>query len=218
MRNAHFELQGMISGFLGLKGAHLQDLWVLSIIGEEKGFFVEFGAYDGVTSSNTFVLEKHYGWKGIIAEPAVSMKRQIISNRNCSVDFRALWDKSNQTINFDEDLTEGYLSVASQDSKISTHNASVTYSVQTVTLLDLLKEHNAPKNIDYISVDVEGSELRVITSFFERNTFYDVKLWTVEHNYRSDKAKLLELFTNNGYRVAHSPLSMRDFWFIRNTN
>jgi FkbM family methyltransferase len=218
LRIAHLDVQELITRFLALKGAHLQDLWVLSMSGHRVGFFVEFGAYDGMASSNTFILEKKYGWKGIIAEPAVGMKSQIIANRDCKLDFRAVWDKSNEIIKFHEDLTEGYLSVASEDSQITTNNFNLSYSVQTVTLLDLLRDHNAPKIINYISVDIEGSELRVITNFFENNTFYDVKLWTVEHNYRKDAGRLLELFAINGYQVVHSQLSLRDYWFMKREN
>ena len=44
-----------------------QDLWALYMHGTEKpGFFVEFGACDGLVMSNTALLEQNYGWSGIL--------------------------------------------------------------------------------------------------------------------------------------------------------
>src|SRR3979409_966312 len=52
------------------KSQILQDLWVGYELNERRGgFFVEFGATNGVVNSNTWLLEKKYGWKGILAEP-----------------------------------------------------------------------------------------------------------------------------------------------------
>jgi hypothetical protein len=36
---------------------------------KEGGFFVEVGANDGISISNTYLLETRYNWKGICCEP-----------------------------------------------------------------------------------------------------------------------------------------------------
>jgi hypothetical protein len=47
-----------------------QDVFALSFVGPHKsGYFVEFGATNGKSLSNSFLLEKHFGWKGILCEP-----------------------------------------------------------------------------------------------------------------------------------------------------
>ena len=56
---SHNQLTELVQKSLDLKSAHFQDLWVLSNFGISPGFFVEFGGYDGVASSNTYVLEKN---------------------------------------------------------------------------------------------------------------------------------------------------------------
>ena len=216
INKAHEDLNGLIYKVLDLKSAHLQDLWVLSNFGSKKGFFVEFGAYDGAASSNTITLETDFDWTGIIAEPAIGMREQIRKNRRCQMDFRAVWDKSSEFIEFTEDLVEGYLSVAVQDKMINSGNKNHSYKVETVTLLDLLNQHNAPKIIDYVSIDVEGSELRILEHFFSNNKYYEINLWSVEHNFRKQSSDLLKMFQENGYRNVHRELSHRDFWFIKN--
>lgn len=48
-----------------------QDLFVLTELNfKQNGYFVEFGATNGVDLSNTYLLEKEFNWSGILAEPA----------------------------------------------------------------------------------------------------------------------------------------------------
>ena len=67
----------------------LQDLFVLyELRGKENGFFVEFGATNGIDSSNSFLLEKHYHWDGILAEPGRIWQEQLKKNRGSRIDCR----------------------------------------------------------------------------------------------------------------------------------
>ena len=68
-----------------------QDLFVLfSLSQKREGFFVEFGATDGVELSNTLLLERSYGWNGILAEPAKCWHKDLRTNRNCVIDTRCV--------------------------------------------------------------------------------------------------------------------------------
>ncbi len=51
--------------------------------GKRGGFFVDIGAYDGVTISNTHFLEKHRAWQGICVEPIPERFAELESNRQC---------------------------------------------------------------------------------------------------------------------------------------
>ena len=63
-----------------------QDLFVLLETNFKKnGFFVEFGATNGVDLSNTYILEKQFNWQGILAEPAKVWNAELQRNRNCSI-------------------------------------------------------------------------------------------------------------------------------------
>jgi hypothetical protein len=87
---------------------------------------------------------------------------------------------------------------------------SKTGETKCDTLDNILKNNNAPKTIDYISLDIEGLEYEVLSSFdFSK---WDVKLWTIEHNIYLDgpkeKEKIYNLMIENGYeRVKEDALA-----------
>ena len=56
-----------------------QDIFVVANTTHKKNnFFVEFGATDGITISNTYLLEKELNWKGILIEPASIWHKNLI--------------------------------------------------------------------------------------------------------------------------------------------
>ena len=54
---------------------------------KKKGYFVEFGAQNGIDHSNSYLLEKKFGWKGILAEPSKGSQKKLIENRDSHIDF-----------------------------------------------------------------------------------------------------------------------------------
>ena len=64
---------------------HGQDLYVYETFFKNsaaKGCFVEIGAYDGVTLSNTLLFERHLGWSGLCIEPLPSAFEKLRTNRS----------------------------------------------------------------------------------------------------------------------------------------
>ncbi len=47
------------------------------------GFFVDVGAFDGISGSNTWYLEKHLRWQGVAFEPNPSVFGSLRANRSC---------------------------------------------------------------------------------------------------------------------------------------
>lgn len=66
-----FLLANLNGASAGWQSQASQDVFALVANGFKRGgYFVEFGATNGKSISNTYVLEKEFGWTGIVAEPA----------------------------------------------------------------------------------------------------------------------------------------------------
>ena len=195
-----------------------QDLFVLSELGlKQNGFFVEFGATDGVHMCNSYLLEKEFGWKGILAEPARCWHRALKSNRRCTIETACVWRESNSTLTFNEVAGERELSTLNSHSASDSHARSrekgTTYTVETISLEDLLDKHQAPKVIDYLSIDTEGSEYEILSNFnFAR---YQFRIITCEHNYSPKREKIFALLTENGFTRKFEQYSHFDDWYVQ---
>lgn len=195
-----------------------QDLLVAFLLkGKHDGFFVEFGATNGRDLSNTLTLEKHWGWTGILAEPAKCWHAALKANRSAAIDTRCVWSQTGAQLEFKEtDIAE--LSTLSnlvekdfnKDSRVS----GKTYAVETVSLNDLLKAHNAPRQIDYLSIDTEGSELAIIQAFDFSD--YDISVMTVEHNFvEPNRQNMSDLLSSKGFIRLFDALSKFDDWYVK---
>jgi FkbM family methyltransferase len=196
-----------------------QDLFVLSHLGFKKnGFFVEFGATDGLRFSNSHLMEKEFGWNGILAEPAKCWHKELKKNRACNIEVDCLWKDSKSILTFNEvDVAElsTINSFTDNDLHSEARKKGKTYDVQTISLNDLLKKYNAPKIIDYLSIDTEGSEYRILSHFdFEE---YSFKVITCEHNFTPMREKIFSLLTQKGYQRVLPELSKFDDWYIKPT-
>ncbi|WP_269605964.1 FkbM family methyltransferase [Prochlorococcus marinus] len=199
------------------KSQFRQDLFVLSELNfKKKGFFVEFGACDGVISSNSYLLEKSFGWDGILAEPAIYWHDKLIKMRSAIIEKKCLWKDSDEHILFNE--TEDYKQLSTINSFSDLDNSKCyrtngnRYKVPTISLLDLLDKYNAPKSIDYLSIDTEGSEFEILKSFdFSK---YKFKVITCEHNFTNIREKIYNLLINNGYKRKLKLISKVDDWYV----
>jgi FkbM family methyltransferase len=191
-----------------------QDIFVISQLkGMKSGFFIEFGATDGISLSNTFLLEKNFDWKGILVEPGRNWREKLSINRNCHKDFRCVTAKTGELVPFIES-TSPELSTIKGFEGIDENLRGISrkYDVESVSLEDLLDEFKAPKTIDYLSIDTEGSEFLILENFnFDK---YKFKIITCEHNFTANREKILKLLTGNGYVRVWSEFTQFDDWYI----
>ena len=212
-----FELD-ILCKFAGESKSQLkQDLFVLSELGfKRNGYFVEFGATNGLYLSNTYLLEKKFGWLGIVAEPLKSKYAELIRNRSCHIEDKCVWKNSGELLKFleanDQDLSTIFEYQDKDLHRESRKNGQIS-DVETISLNDLLKKYNAPRLIDYLSIDTEGSEFEILSNFnFEK---YEFRVITVEHNYTNQREAIYNLLTSFGYKRKFEKLSEFDDWYIR---
>lgn len=168
-----------------------------------NGFFIDLACGDGVYWNNTFFLEKFLNWKGILFEPNPKFKNNIIKTRVSKLVTDVISDEIDKTVPFRidngmlggivDDETDNNPKIRGEELK----NAEILH-LKTTTLENELMKFNAPKVIDYLSLDVEGSEWIIMKKFpFDK---YKFRCLTVE---RPNK-KLDILFDLEGYRqIAH---------------
>ena len=174
-----------------------QDLKVIYFFNNQKNlYFIDIGANDGMTISNTFLLEKKYNWNGICSEPLPEAFNKLVKCRSAHCDNHAIFSESNLSLNFSQfDLLSGiteYIDcwdMAKEGEQII---------VKTLTLQDLLDKYKAPKVISYFSLDTEGSELEILKSVdFSKYTFLYINL---EHNFiEPRRTDIRNLLLENGY-------------------
>lgn len=188
----------------------MQDLFVDFVLDTDAGYFVEFGACDGVSLSNTAFLESRRGWRGVLAEPARRWHRALRRNRPAArVDTRCVWEATGDELEFAE-ARAGELSTVMELADASV--AVRRYRVPTVSLNDLLARHAAPAHIDYLSIDTEGSEFRILAAFdFDR---WRPRVLTVEHNYTDRREPVRRLLAARGYLNVLTGFSLFDDWFV----
>jgi FkbM family methyltransferase len=199
------------------KAQILQDLWVTFELQEKRqGFFVEFGATNGLTNSNTWLLETQFGWSGILAEPNPVWHEDLLSNRFCAIERRCIYSTSGETVSFlspaDPELST-VSTAASFDHFADVRRNAESFDVETVSLNDMLDAHDAPDVIDYMSIDTEGSELDILQHFdFTKRS---IRLFSIEHNNTPNEYALDRLMEQNGYCRRFPEFSQWDGWYVK---
>jgi FkbM family methyltransferase len=195
----------------------LASLYSLYLGERSDGLFVEVGAFDGISYSNSSCLADA-GWKGILIEPisefAITCKELYSNNERIKIVETAIGD-SNGMIDIaiagplttvSSTLLESYKAIAWAKSVAS---SARTISVSQRTLDDVLGSMATPKPFDVLIVDVEGAEGSVFKGFtFE---IWRPKMIIVElvhthpdlHAISSGDADLQKIIQSQGYSVAY---------------
>ncbi len=135
----------------------------------DLGFFVEVGAYDGKSWSNTSFLAD-IGWSGIYIEPITRFSEECKKNHinnNVIIENCAVGNIEGELIIHEG----GCLSTLSSDVKqINQNNNQNTIYIDevkcnTYRLDTILKKHNVEKQFEILVVDTEGYEYEVFRSF-----------------------------------------------------
>lgn len=153
------------------------DKQMLQFINYRTGFFVEIGAGDGIYLSNTYYFEKNLGWRGILVDPVLHHYLNCLTNRPKSVSFLCAatnFENQSEYVKLkyggystliqgsQTDISDTQQHINDAESYIPRNNAGVEFIAPLRTMTEMLDSANAPKVIDFFSLDVEGSELEVL--------------------------------------------------------
>jgi FkbM family methyltransferase len=181
-----------------------QDIYVTRILKEKReGYFVEIGANNGYIMSNTYLLEKNYGWNGICVEATPYKITDLTNNRpNAICISNAVHSESNLELDFTVNMFD-ILNVITEYAEISVdflNQSGEIIKVVTRSLTDILNDNNAPENIDYLSIDTNGSEFKVLEGI--DFTKYKFNVITVKNSLIEERQnRIKEILTSNGYSV-----------------
>lgn len=196
---------------------------------KNDGVFVDIGAHDGMTYSNSYFFEKHLGWKGICVEPMPEIFEKLQACRSCVCVQGCIYDKA-ETAQFlrvrspmvNTEMLSGILDQYDPRHRERV-NIEVKYyggSCEEITVqcykLNALLESNNFWHVDYLSIDTEGGELEILKSIdFERFT---IDVIDVENNYRDPEFE--RFLTSKGYqKLADNPcpfdeMYVRTVWYV----
>ena len=185
-------------------------------------FLLRLGGGDPLIASNSYLLQESFGWNGIIVEPNPELIKKTIdircNNEKVSVYPFALANR-NGVENF---LPSGMLGTferfidgdfhSKQRNKLK--NTEGLIKVETKTPYTFIEECKI-KQIDFLSLDTEGSEWEIISNWpFEliRPTAI-----CIEVNDRSSASDILQFLESKNYINVFTKLSKYDLWFIQKT-
>lgn len=187
----------------------------------DSGTYIELGANDGLTQSNTWWLEREREWTGLLIEPALNQYLQLVQNRSPRNQFRCV-------ACVPRDYSDAYVRMTYADLMSTTtsdglinidvdvhHEAArqhaphqVEFYAPSRTISDVIDECGITSHIDFMSLDVEGAELGVLKGFdFERHTLEHLLVET------RDVSVISAYLSGFGYRQLDQ-ITIHDYLFV----
>eukprot|EP00929_Paragymnodinium_shiwhaense_P050934 TRINITY_DN25640_c0_g1_i3.p1 TRINITY_DN25640_c0_g1~~TRINITY_DN25640_c0_g1_i3.p1 ORF type:complete len:693 (-),score=145.52 TRINITY_DN25640_c0_g1_i3:59-2137(-) len=185
------------------------------------GVFVELGAADGMSHSNTLAFERKFGWSGVLIEPSNEMFAQLKQNRpGCKCVHACVSRIAGDYEFMDDGLNSGFLGPRGVEGLMRSKQAFEGIDPAVVKgfaevrqgddtnwrrcqpLGDILKEQlGSVRHIDYMSLDVEGGELDILRSLDFSYWYIDVfsiEMSTIESRVKKADA-ISALLADRGY-------------------
>lgn len=189
--------------------------------GKKDGFYVDIGANDGVSISNTLLFES-LGWQGFCVEANPKTFQQLRKNRKCDCYNLAVFSKnvgkmkmatSNASAldSLEINLTDNHRNRMQYEGG---RNEELQYvDVQSATFDEIMINYPSITHIDFMSIDIEGGELEALQGIdFDKYTF---SLMAIEHNYVTEASEnIIALLESKGYKLLF--FNAWDFFFVPN--
>jgi len=188
-----------------------QDKFVDKFFNKKNGgFFIDIGAHDGVTFSNTYFLEKERQWDGICIEPIpdvfdkLKQNRQSININSCitqksgAITFRRVYGY-NEMLSGILDLMDREHVEQIENDCIQTGDIYKDILIEGRNINEILNEFKV-KRIDFLSIDTEGAEYEIIKTI----DFNKVKISFLSIENNKDSIQIREMLKGKGYKCISS--------------
>lgn len=169
-----------------------QDSFVDELLNKkENGFFIEIGANNGKSHSNTLFFEEKRNWSGICVEPLADKFQELnefrksinlnicISDFDGDTEFTHIKGYANELSGISDDYHPSHIDRINHE--VESHGGSVDKIMTPVRKLQTILDEYGITEVDYCSIDTEGSELKIIKSIDFSRT--NIKIFGVENNY-----------------------------------
>ena len=199
-----------------------QDKFIDELFNQKReGIFIDIGAFDGLEDSNSLFFEETRNWTGISVEPSPQEFLKLNSFRK-SININACISDYDGTTDFV--YIEGYARTLSgipnnydprhivriqNDVRI---NGGKFYQIKSeVYKLQTMIDKYLIKDIDFCSIDTEGSELKVLKSIDFLKT--NIKVFAIENNFQTSEIK--DFLEQNNY-ILHAKIKWDDIFVSKN--
>lgn len=170
--------------------------------GITDGIYVDIGAHDGVSASNTFFFDQ-LGWKGVCVEPIKDRFLELEKNRtsknyNCVISDLDAKEVEFCKIDGYAEMLSGIVENYTETHKQRILNECEQYNCRREKLLIENKKFSdiAPnKFINFLSVDTEGNEINIIESINHEDFIIDVICFEDNNNFDLENSVLKKWFS-----------------------
>lgn len=186
-----------------------QDKIINTLLKNKKnGFFIDIGAYDGITYSNSLFFEKQKNWSGICFEPNPISFKKLSQVRNCILINGGISDKEgiltfkafsgNQELEmlsgFQEFFNENQILRIEEELINEKNSKTETIKIHTYSLDKVLKDNNVNR-VDYCSIDTEGGEYNILKTIDFESIY--ISTLSVEDNF--DSKEVIKYLNSKGF-------------------
>jgi FkbM family methyltransferase len=209
-------------------GLNELDRKLLAYMNYDGGYFVELGANDGITQSNTFHFERYKNWVGVLVEPIPQNYLNCLKIRSTETKiFPAAcvaFDYSGQFVEIlysnlmstslalESDLENPTDHAIQGKQYLEDHQTNFKFGAVAENLNSILTKAEAPKRINLLSLDVEGAEIEVLKGIDHQEFRFDyicIECRNIE--------KMQSYLSNLNYLLVEK-LTIHDYLFKDSTN
>jgi FkbM family methyltransferase len=181
------------------------------------GTFVELGAMNGITYSNTYFFENVLKFNGVLIEPSKEYNELLIYRPNNKCYNLAINYSSEESIfightgaccGLADKMTDSFKSIHHKN-----HSAEKEYYVKCSPIRDIIQDSGL-KYIDIFSIDVEGGEKAVLETFDFNIPVYIIIIELDGHNKEKDQ-DCREILLKHGFSF-NIRVNINEFWVNKN--